>query len=429
MRRFFIAYIGLLIIFITLIFVASSIPKFFNETQLQKTYVVIEKEGQYPSFGIEGRKIGLDNFTDSIIVNTSLSIDSKDPLKSSFIALRAVDPQDKLNQIAALKSVVNHNVKEQVGYERYWHGYLFYIRPLLMLFSYSQIRFFLALILYLTFLLLLYNLYKRTGLFVMLCFVIGFIFIDYFYLYKSIQFSGVFIIANLGALYRLTWMKKSEDISLLFFIIGGVTSYIDLLTAPLTTLGMLLLIETQLHKTSLKNILVYSSAWAIGYLSLWSSKWILVQLLYTPGAIQTSIDQIVNRTVTKADPNFNHIETIKRNIFQLIGYDRKSKIAVLGFILIVGSIFLKYHKITLERVKESVPLILISLMPYLWYLVAANHSYLHVWFTYRTQFMAVVGGLLFMRQFIDQKQIQKDFETLFFMRRYFSRSHSRKHQD
>jgi hypothetical protein len=44
--------------------------------------------------------------------------------------------------------------------------------------------------------------------------------------------------------------------------------------------------------------------------------------------------------------------------------------------------------------KKVLLFVIISVMPYVWYCVLANHSYLHWWFTYRLQMVTVVSLLM-----------------------------------
>lgn len=112
----------------------------------------------------------------------------------------------------------------------------------------------------------------------------------------------------------------------------------------------------------------------------WFSKLVIAQLLYFPSAMFDAWRQFAGRIADKADANFSQLAAIKLNIFQLIGYARQSKVAVLSFFIIIVIFLLKYHVFKKETFKKIVPLLLIGVAPYIWYLVLANHSYLHVWY-------------------------------------------------
>ncbi|MBR6418568.1 MAG: hypothetical protein IKS36_07115, partial [Bacteroidales bacterium] len=44
-----------------------------------------------------------------------------------------------------------------------------------------------------------------------------------------------------------------------------------------------------------------------------------------------------------------------------------------------------------EGWRPAVILIMLALVPYVWYFIVANHSYIHPWFTYRLQMITVMS--------------------------------------
>lgn len=51
--------------------------------------------------------------------------------------------------------------------------------------------------------------------------------------------------------------------------------------------------------------------------------------------------------------------------------------------------------------------LLIALLPYVWYIIVDNHSYVHYWFTFRLQIVAVMGLLFALNSMVkppDNKQ-------------------------
>ena len=54
-----------------------------------------------------------------------------------------------------------------------------------------------------------------------------------------------------------------------------------------------------------------------------------------------------------------------------------------------------------KNVIDILPILVISIYPILWYIVLANHSYMHFWFTYRSLGVTVFAVLSFMMYSID----------------------------
>ena len=411
-NRFVLAYFFLLItFFITLVF-SCLIPPSLLKNNIGISVSTLKKEGTYPSFGLPWRQIVLDNFTDSLMLNTAFSVDSSNPIKSALINIRHDGTVDGANQVLNLEKLYLNKEVKPIGYERYWHGYLTYLRPLLMIFSYSQIRIILTLLLYSSFIIFMFLCWRILGKKVTISLLIGLFFVDFFYLGQSMQFSMVFLIGLLASIFLLYNHKKNHNLYFLFFVIGALTSFFDLLTAPLITLGMLLIVATKLNRANVKNIILYSVSWSIGYLLLWFSKWAIVQFFFAPGAILTAFNQIANRTLSQADSNFSYFSALQLNFFQLIGYSRTNKISVLLFSILYSIFCFRYLSFDKQKIKSILPLVLIGVIPYIWYLIAANHSYLHVWYTYRDQFISVVSLFLITTEFINWKNVKKDFRLI-----------------
>ena len=55
--------------------------------------------------------------------------------------------------------------------------------------------------------------------------------------------------------------------------------------------------------------------------------------------------------------------------------------------------------------RRAVQLLPIALLPWVWYFLAANHSYLHNWFTFRAQAVSIAAILLALMQFVNWKKL------------------------
>ena len=408
LKKIVFSYFVLLSIFLFSLILVCLIPSSLLKNNIGTSLTTLKSEGTYPTAGFPLRPIVLDNFTDPVMLNTAYSVDSNQPIRSALTNIRHAASPDEINQIINLESLYKNQAKVTFGYERYWHGYLVYLRPLLVFFPYSVIRIIISISLYVALLFFLFQSWKKLGKKATIYFLIGLVAVDFFSIGKSMQFSGVFLIGLLGSVYLLSTYKKNQNSYPLFFIIGGLTSFIDLLTAPLASLGMILIIQAFLNKKS--KMLLYSLSWSIGYLSLWFSKWAIAQAFFTPGAINTSFNQIVNRTVTKADANFSIVNALRLNIFQLIGYNRMEQISLLILFGVIFFISIRYFSFSIKKLKTITPWVIIAFIPYVWYAIAANHSYLHVWYTYRNQFMSVVVACFIYSEFIDWERVNESFK-------------------
>ncbi|MCX7996283.1 MAG: hypothetical protein N2691_00820 [Patescibacteria group bacterium] len=374
------------------------------------SFKVFEREGLYPSYGLPFRTIVLDNYTDSLMVNIAYASDPTNSLQSAFLNPRYHSP-DAPNQIDAFRTLIQKDDGSRVNYERYWHGYLTYLKPLLTIVSYDGIRAILHALLVTGLIAFFIIAWKQHLRKLAIAAATGFVLIDTPYLGQSIQFSGVMIIALAAGITALLAGDRIHPL-VLSLVTGGLTSFIDLLTAPLITLGIVLIVDFARYPRSVIRMLAICMAWAIGYLGIWSLKWIMVELFIAPGALRTALETIGTRTGGKADEAFSHFEAVRRNLFQLVGYDRSNKIAAVVVGIGATLFLLRYNKFSAIEMRNLIPLAAGSMIPYLWYLVAANHSYIHVWYTYRSQFLTVAAATLAYLEMLDLRSMNQDYRRL-----------------
>jgi hypothetical protein len=398
----YLAMLSLAILFLWLIYSINLNTKQAFNNNVAATLQTLESEGTYPTYGFYPRKIVLDNFTDALMLNTAYTAQGTN-LKPMLLNQRYMAQDNKMDQIQGLKAAYNQTKNSsKTSYERYWHGYLIFLKPLLAIISYQKIRLLLGLILYSSLVCLLYLLLKRHKYCNVVAILLAALAVDFFYLNQSLQFSQVFLIGIIGSIISLIIQGKKQKIPLIFFIIGMLTSFFDLLTAPLVTLGFLI-ISTHEEENILK-VLKNSFFWGLGYTIFWVSKWLLVEIFLKTGAIRDALGHVLNRTVNPADQNFSQIKAIILNVNQMIGYEKMSRIIWLAAVLasIIILVIFRRKKI---QIKKTSYWILIALIPYAWYLITANHSYLHVWFTYRAQFISVAAAFLAYKQLVDWQKL------------------------
>jgi len=392
-RETFFSVVGIYaIVLITataLLFLTGMISSVSMQRSLEQSIPLLKSEGQYPTVGPAGRPIALDNFTDSLMLNTAYVSDTSAPLRSVLLNSRGVAETNEIDQIVNLEAYVLGTSDQVVHYERYWHGYLITLRPLLTLFSLAEIRIVLSTTMYLLAALFLYVVWRNIGWQLAISLLMGLLLVDFWLIGSSLQFSSVFI---LGLVASIFYSKKKLSMSAtmqLFFVLGCATAFFDLLTAPLVSLGLLLTVVLTRSKSNLSLFgILY---WFVGYGLFWLSKWILVEMLVQPGAIATALDQVVNRTVAQADANFSHSGAIILNVKQLIGYSLVSKIVMVVLFASTVIALVRFGTFSKTVFRNILPWLILAVIPYLWYAIAANHSYLHVWYTYRTQLLTVVS--------------------------------------
>ena len=411
--RIIILYFALLIIFTSLIIVSQMIPASKISNHVIQSSKVLQDEGLYPKI-FNFKLYQLDNFTDVLMLNLSLSVDSSNPVDAAMMNYyhwEAVDIMNFAQQTEEL--ALNHKERfEELTYTRYWHGYQIFLRPLLTVINYSQIR----ILNYILFTILLFFciklIYKKIGISVAILFVLSLLLINFPLVPLSMQFSTVFYIAFAAIIFILTkkhFLEKQENACYCFLIIGAVTSYLDLLTAPLITLGLPLIIYQLLirnDKMSLTTIKL-SVMWGLGYALLWASKWFVAYLITGVNPF----DEVIHQVGVRISNDYKGMEMTIPNICGFIWENFQSKnltwLLYAGMALIIGFPILYYAFLLKDKKTfwEYAWLLLIIASVPAWYIILRNHSMQHGWFTWRALLVSLFAGLIFLYYTVDWKRI------------------------
>ena len=419
-------------------------------TNVSESADIIEEEGTYPLFWedrlirlspenmrdpkallFNNRMTARDNYTDSyMLLNAAYS--GEEPLLERALKVYRYnnfqnEPHLTLTYVYKEDRWDNLTVEE---YARYWHGYLVFLKPLLELLNYGQIR---VLNVILMLLLLVGDVYligkrlqvqgggdmvgamplkinarnkKNAGIRrKVFALTYGFLFFMPFTVPFCMQFctcSYVILIAiGLIAAKGEKWSERENALTILFLVLGIITSYVDYLTFPLTTFGLPLLLLWTLYPERTRKfvkLVEYGFFWCIGYVGMWSMKWVYVNLLLGDNLIGEAIQQVAFRSSSAMD---NEEGTI--SILGALGSNFCNYINIAYLLLILVAMVWIILVIKAYLVDKSGELtqpslflyFLVALLPLGWYVVFRNHSYSHGSFTYRDLSVLVMSGLLF----------------------------------
>ena len=364
------------------------------------------EEGLYPQAIIRMEQCQMDNFTDALIMNQMYNIDRKHPITSAMKMIRSSEKGRDWDQPGLLLRKVNGENLEEQHYARYWHGSTFLFRPLFLVMDFLTLRHILFIVSSLLIVLLLCAYYPKAGLMKTIALALGFLLTYGFVMQFSMQFFPVLALTIIGSLLVVK-RKQSDNSGLLFFVIGSMTCYFDLLTTPLLTLGIPMAVMLSLKredefqfKDSIIEISKLTLLWGGGFALTFLTKWALASLILGQNifadAYEVSLYRMEAEEFTRWDAvttNFNMLNLWMIGIAAL----------VLLLFAIIKRLKINYKKVVL--------FFIIGLMPYVWYLLLANHSYVHWWFTYRLQAITVVC-LLYM--FCDGNSAMKNGKSPLF---------------
>lgn len=347
------------------------------------------EEGLYPKAIINMEQCQMDNFTDALIMNQIHSIDRKHPIKSAMQMVRMSEKGSDWDQTGLLLRTVNGETLEEQHYARYWHGSTLLFRPLFILVDFVTLRHILFIVNSLLIVMLLCVYYPRAGLMKTIALAMSFLVTYGFVMQFSMQFFPVLAITLIGSIIIVNH-KESANFGLLFFIVGSLTCYFDLLTTPLLTLGIPLAIMLSMKsnedfrfKYNLIEISKIILLWGLGFAFTFFTKWALASLILGQNIFADAYEVSLYRMEAE---DFTRWGALTRNFGML-------NLWIIGLAALVLLLFSLINRQKISY-KKAVLFLLIGLMPYVWYLLLANHSYVHWWFTYRLQAISVVCMLL-----------------------------------
>lgn len=423
-------YISLMAIFIIIMTVSYIIPNKRIDWHVSESVAQLKSEGVYPRPFFNTQSAQLDNFTDSWMLNLAISADNKHPLKSALENPHRVAKEydeGKIDKIENLEMSINNDDINVKSYSRYWHGYLGILRPLLVLFSYTEIRFLNMCALFMLFIIVNSLLKKKLGIKIMMSFFISMMMVMFVIVPMSLQFSSMFYIMFISMIILLLYHDKIEENNLelyVFFIIGSITSFLDLLTVPLISLGIplttyILLIQNnknqQLTKrlhNNIKNKTLFSNTieiiknsiiWGIGYGITWASKWVIATIILKQNVITDALNQILSRTSGTSDTVVFTVKSVIESNTNIMFTGFTTKLLLL--ILLIGIIAIIFIRKDLDEIIKISSILLIALMPFVWYIILKNHSQMHCWFTYRNLSITVYTILAFIGYSIDSQKL------------------------
>ena len=346
---------------------------------------IMVEEGLYPKAIINKEQCQMDNFTDALIMNQIYSIDRKQPVKSAMLMIRMSEKGRDWDQTDLLLRTVNGETLEEQHYARYWHGSTFLFRPLFLVMDFVTLRHVLFIVSSLLIVMLLCAYYPKAGLMKTLALAVAFLVTYGFVMQFSMQFFPVLALTIIGSLLVIK-RYKSANFWLLFFVIGSLTCYFDLLTTPLLTLGIPLAVMLSLKRDDelqIKDNLIEISKiillWGLGFALTFVTKWAMASLILGQNIFADAYEVSLYRMEAE---EFTRWDALTKNF-------RMFNLWIIGIAAVVLLLFSFANRVKISY-KKVVLFLLVGLMPYVWYLLLANHSYLHWWFTYRLQAIAVV---------------------------------------
>lgn len=344
----------------------------------------------------------LDNTSDSFFLQCAAAVS---PDKSIWHQAAYNPYYSTITQSRAGDELVNYvrgdrDDLHEKSMGRYWNGYLIFLKPMLMVMSYQDVRMLNMVTLGAMLMLLLCLMYRRGMQRYLPAFGAAFLCLTPFVLPLNMHFSVVVYITLAGMLVMLlwpSWCREKLGSTALFFLLGIATVYFDMLTYPILSFGFpavlwLLLCQEEGEKKSLCTLIRIGLAWVAGYALMWAAKWLILALAGYAEEAQFAVDSIARRSnsdeISRLGTIWRNLEVIARKPFKLL-----AAVGVLGLACLVFTQWKKRVRLAPASVMLVLAMLGVAALPLVWYYLLANTNHTHYFFMHRNLSVTVFAIL------------------------------------
>lgn len=369
---------------------------------------IIAMEESHPELIYGHQDTMLDNLTDSIMLGTARYEKTESVFKEALLVNRIAADDMMDSDVIAAEYTGDEMDGSPESYGRYWHGYLVYLKPLLMVLNYGQIRYLIGFVQFALLISVIYLMAKNKKDKHILPFIAAYMFLNPAALSLSLQYLPISVLTMVQMLavlkceekYKESWERWIYH----FFIIGALVSYFDFLTYPLLSLGIpmcYLLVENRKNlKEDILRFIGSCMAWGAGYASMWGSKWVLGTLITDENMIMDALGNVLLRVgAVETEATYSVLDVIRKNL-------GANKLCLLAVIIFSVAMLIRaaVRKQSVDFGNVNVSLILCAALPFAWYIVVSNHSYIHFWFTYRILAVSIYAELLLLTSITEKNK-------------------------
>ena len=377
------------------------------------SYLLIEAEEPYLEWDTYYLSTRLDFWSEYTEYGMAINGDSEGSPFEQAMYMRYIDTEGRPRDVSVKDYARNpDDYFELSDYPRYWNGIVIFYKVLLLFFTIHDIRILNMFIQLLLLCLIVYLMVKKDLSQHIFYFLIAILFINPVTMLMSVKFSSEYVPMLLGIIVILLWGERIDRINggwiYFFTIMGSITSFLCMLSAPAITLGIPLLFAIWItgEKNVTKKAASASFYWFTAYGITWAMKWVICSLFTSYNLIADAIERAnfysadQGDTVTLADRIQANILIYNLNGYKLLlGF----AVAVVFFTIIADRGKKKEYDHNYKLVDVIVGYSIVLAIPFVVFAVLGNgYSYEHSYMSHRQLAIAVGAGLCIIRVLITQ---------------------------
>lgn len=362
-----------------LLVISCLIPKWMIQNEIKESAEIICEQGKYVTGVTDG--FLLDNSTDSDCLSIVYNRKSDNPFLNALNAFQVGKRgmETGIHSVDALKAAANDDWDSIGDHSYLWHGYRVWLSLLLIKYNINDIRTFLLLVT--NFSMVLFCIYMckiKKNIMVIIPFLFSFLYFNLHIETLSLLFFNDIFLMLLGCTLVI-WLcnnNKKKYLTQAYTLIGSLVAFSSMLMLPTLTLGFPLIIILLLYPENekienLKNTIIYSLSWLVGYALTMGTK-IMISLLYIKDG-HTGKERVINYTGADSYDIKSRFEIVK-NVFIKALTDSEIKKDILIILFICLLIICIYKKKINIKSSNFSSLILVMLYPAIWCFFMPGHS-------------------------------------------------------
>lgn len=375
----------------------------------ESLYEMLEIKDDEANTSLRKKIVNLkENFTDTLMVQNALEkVEGKSALEHAMYVYHYDLSTETTwlteeSLVAFLKNGSDGMALRE--YSRYWHGYLVFLKPLLMLMPWKYVEIFLVVVQAVLLIAILVLAFRKKQMMLGVGVVSAFLFIKPIGVWFSLAMYVCWFIVMVSFLVLLLFYEKIQLKNLqweVFLLIGIVTAYMDFLTYPIVTLGLplcfYLVQDVGKHAVwwkRIKQTIGLCVCWAIGYIGMWGMKWVVAEATCQTGSLRSAVWSVIYRT-GPLDGYGSFFTGVSRTIRAVLEqYD--SIFYTLIFVVIAASALVSVLLCLIKAADTDwgitiICLTVIALFPFVWMVLVQNHTAIHCHFTFRIMSVSIMA--------------------------------------
>ncbi len=426
--KYIIIFFVTLIILFGLLVITAKIPRELISDNIKESTSEFPTSSEIDKVVIKRDYTYRHIYADAILLNIIYCIDTSKPVQAVMEAKYYSELKEIVNNFDQKEEVsksISYDFNELIDgkhegnqqYIRYWHGSMSIIRPLLVFLNLKQIYILNFIIITVLTIILLIMLIKTKIKELVVAFIISLIMCFVITVPFCLEYTWTYMIMLIASILAITLERRGKKLNILFFVTGIITCYLDFLSTELLTfmVPILLILVIRYKQNRLTNfkegfkfLVISTILWGIGYIGMWFAKWILASIILKINAFDYVIDNAIERinggntAIIRTDNIY--IRAIVDNLLTLFPINIQKRVERLYFIPVIIIIFVLVFikKKNWRELWFPALLLIIAITPYIRYLILADHSYRHYFFTFRLQMISIIALILAIVYSIDK---------------------------